>query len=313
MMSDVSIDPAVTEDRPPVAVIVVNYGSHALLRDNLPHAAQWPGARIVVVDNRSDTAERVAITRLAGDRQWELVTLPDNGGFARGVNAGARRARDLGCTGVVLVNPDASVPVGVIDALREQVHDDPSTVVSPYLVDSTGSPVFTGSDLDLRSGHLGDGSGAPRGATRPWLTGACLAVSLELFERLGGFDERYFLYWEDVDFSYRALVAGARLVVRADLVVVHDEGGTQGRTGRAKSAVYYRYNARNRLRFAANNLTRADIVRWMLRTPAESTEILLRGGRRQLVESPWPAVAIVRGSLEGLGLALVALLRRRRR
>ena len=44
-----------------------------------------------------------------------------------------------------------------------------------------------------------------------WLTGASLAMSITLWEQVGGFDERYFLYWEDVDLSWRILQAGGEL------------------------------------------------------------------------------------------------------
>lgn len=301
MMTDV---PA---DAPAIAVIVVNYRSQHLLAAHLPPACQLPFARIIVVDNRSTEDERTAVTALAADRGWELLTLPDNRGFAHGVNAGAARAREMRVPAVLLLNPDAQVAPEVIAALAERVGADPMCMVSPRIVDSAGSVVFDGSALDLRSGRLGRVTGP---CSVPWLTAACLAVPRALFERLGGMDESYFLYWEDVDLSYRAATLGARLVVDHDLVAVHDEGGTQGRVGRAKSAGYYRYNARNRLRFAATNLSRAEVLRWLARTPAESTQILLRGGRRQLVQSPRPLLAIARGSLAGVACATRALLGR---
>ena len=92
---------------------------------------------------------------------------------------------------------------------------------------------------------------------------------------------------------------------------MHDEGGTQGeRRGTAKSAIYYRYNCRNRLLFAAHNLPTRGQLRWLLRTPKASIEILLRGGRRQLVQSARPLLATLRGTLEGLGLLARAWARR---
>lgn len=297
----------VATEHDPIAVVVVNYGSHRLLAAHLPAAATMPFARVIVVDNHTTDAERLAVTALADERGWELLALPDNRGFAAGVNAGAVRARELGASAVLLLNPDARVTADVIAALAARVRDDPMSVVTPRIVDSLGEVVFDGSMLELRSGRL---ARRGSGAAVPWLTAACLAVPLELFERLGGMDESYFLYWEDVDLTVRAARLGARLVVADDLVAVHDEGGTQGRSGRAKSSGYYRYNARNRLLFAARNLSRADIVRWIVRTPVESTQILLRGGRRQLIESPRPLLAVLRGSLAGLALAVRALVRR---
>jgi GT2 family glycosyltransferase len=143
-----------------------------------------------------------------------------------------------------------------------------------------------------------------------WLTGACLALTIDMFDEVGGFDESYFLYWEDVDFSYRAGLAGAELLVREDLTVVHDEGGTQGqRSGRAKSQTYYYYNCRNRLVFAAKHLGARSILRWALLTPQQSWAVLLRGGRRQLLDSPITAMAAVRGSLAGLMYVASVVLR----
>ena len=97
-----------------------------------------------------------------------------------------------------------------------------------------------------------------------WLTGACLAVSKQVWQATGGFDPDYFLYWEDVDYSQRAKAVGARLVVRNDLVVTHDVGATQG-TG--KSAVYLRFNSRNRLLFASKWLPKRIQRRWIRQTP----------------------------------------------
>jgi GT2 family glycosyltransferase len=217
---------------------------------------------------------------------------------------------------VLLVNPDARIDGADAQALAAHLRAEPDSVVSPCIVDSTGRPVFRGVELVLDDGTMRRAGLEldARAAARPaqlWLTGACLAVPLTVFERIGGFAEDYFLYWEDVDFSIRAVAAGARLQVRQDIEVLHDEGGTQGeRRGRAKSEVYYRYNCRNRLLFAAHHLSLQRQLRWLLHTPKASTEILLRGGRRQLLHSPRPLLATLRGTLEGLGLLGQAWARR---
>jgi GT2 family glycosyltransferase len=129
-------------------------------------------------------------------------------------------------------------------------------------------------------------------------------VSAELWRRTGGFDEGYFMYWEDVDFGYRALGVGARVTLREDLVAVHDQGGTQGpRHGRAKSSLYYFYNCRNRLLFGERHLGRADLLRWLVLTPRVSWEVLLRGGRRQLLAQPRLAWSAASGGLAGMWAA----------
>lgn len=297
-----------------LGVVVVNYGSSELLRRNLAGAGPLgPDVSVVVVDNHSTDEERAAVTALAAEQGWDLVALPDNRGFGAASNAGFARARELGCATFCCLNPDASVTAEVLEELRQASLADPLAVIAPRIVDSTGATVFAGSTLGLRDGRTGapHSPARSRGPVEDWLTGACLVVSAEMVDRTGGYDEDYFLYWEDVDLSHRALAAGGTLVVRDDLVAVHDEGGTQGeRQGDAKSGLYYRYNCRNRLVFAARNLSRRQLLGWLVRTPRVSWEILLRGGRRQLVHSPRPLLAVVRGSLEGMGIALAALVRR---
>ena len=86
------------------AIVVVNFGSHALLATNLEHLA---ALSVVVVDNFSTDAERLTIRELSAERGWHLVEMPDNDGFGAGVNAGVRAAVALGHETFVVLNPDA--------------------------------------------------------------------------------------------------------------------------------------------------------------------------------------------------------------
>ncbi len=295
----------------PMAIVVVNFGSHRLLADGLGQVPLPDGCGVVVVDNFSSAEEREAIDRLCTEHGWELVPLADNAGFGAGVNAGVRRSLAGGASSLLLLNPDVDLTPDVLAALREHVEREPMSLVSPRLVTPDGEVEFAGSMLDLSDGRIGGRVRSTAGAdVIAWLPATCLAAHRDLLERVGGFDEPYFLYWEDVDFSYRCSQAGAQLAVRDDLAVVHAGRGTQRpQRGLAKSNLYYRYNCRNRLLFAARRLPRRDVARWMLRTPVVSWRILLQGGRRQLLHSPWPLLATVAGSLAGLAIAARALIR----
>ncbi|UQX89357.1 glycosyltransferase [Jatrophihabitans telluris] len=307
-----------------LAIVVVNYGAHALLAANL---AGMPFDRastdVVVVDNFVSADERAAAQDLARTHGWLLVAQDGNPGFGAGVNAGIAAATAR-CAAFLILNPDARIEADVAAALHREVLDAPLTMVSPQVQTAAGAVEYNGSSFNLADGRIR--SLLPRDAATPdrvrldaaggvvepgwqgWLPGACLMLHEQLLERAGGFDESLFLYWEDVELSYRVEAAGGRLLLRRDLVAVHDEGGTQQRSGRAKSGLYYRYNCRNRLAFAAGALPRREVARWLVRTPAVSWEILLRGGRRQLVHSPRPLLAAVRGSLSGARLALRTVL-----
>lgn len=301
---------------PVLGIVVVSFHSAGLLAQNL--AARSIGSArdcVVVVDNSTDPAEQRAVADLCAAQRWQLVSRPDNPGFGAGVNAGIAAARAAGCVTFLCLNPDAVIEQDVVDALRKHSLREPLALITPQLVDSSGAVVFDGSRLSLHDGRIrsrrdGDPHQPPPGWV-DWLTAACLVVHGELLDRMGGFAEDFFLYWEDVELSYRAVRSGGSLVVRRDLRVLHDEGGTQGaQVGRAKSATYYRWNCRNRLLFAARHLGRRELLRWVLATPAVSREILLRGGRLQLLRSTRPLRAVLQGSLAGTGLAVRALVRR---
>lgn len=287
------------------ALVVVNYGSHELIAENVPTTALEAGARVYIVDNPSSVAECEAVRRLCAERDWTLVVSPANDGFGSGVNRGVRAAIADGLDVFVLLNPDASADGPVLAELARAVRLDPGAVVAPRIVGSDGHTDFDGAMVSLATGRTRmrriDGDDDPEWVN--WLTGACMAFDRAGFEEAGGFAEDYFLYWEDVDFSRRAVAAGRRLVVRHDLQVVHDEGGTQGSQGRrAKSHSYYYWNCRNRLVFG-RRFARVPWRDWLRATPGQSWQILLRGGRRQILEDPGTLFAAVRGTLAGIVMA----------
>lgn len=291
-----------------LAVVVVNFGAHDLLISNLlPLARSWPGLRIVVVDNYSSVEEAARVQLLASAEGWRAVMSSTNVGFGAGTNRGVGVAIAEGAARILLLNPDAWIERGSVEKLDAVVRVDLSAVVMPTILNPDGSLHFAGADLLLDSGDMRSSRRRPQQHVDryvPWLSAACLMTSAELWTRVGGFDEGYFLYWEDVDLSVRAQSAGGRLVVLDEATAVHSEGSTHRDSRRnpaeaAKSSTYYYYNTRNRLVFAAKNLDRQDQRRWLRRSLPAGYRILSRGGRRQFLR-PWgPVKAAASGTLAG--------------
>jgi GT2 family glycosyltransferase len=259
-----------------VAVVVVNYGSHVLLRRYLSWAFAVPGyggPEIVIVDNRRTDEDRAAITQLAREAGWHLVAAEANLGFGAGVNLGAHAAWERGADAIVVVNPDLEIARRDVEALVSAVAEDPQTLVAPTVVDRAGRPWGRLGRVDMRRTcvTLTDAGEGPL-----WVSGACLAIHRRLWDAVGGMDPDYFMYWEDVDFSVRAQEAGAAVRLLHDVVVVHDVGGTQQVTAR-KSSTYYYYNVRNRLVFAAKRLPTPEMLRWLVRTPSDIRAVVSRG------------------------------------
>lgn len=241
-----------------VSVIIVSYNS----ADDLPGClesltADLDGlsAEVVVVDNASRDAT-VELLR----RDWPQVTLlasPHNEGFARAANRGVAASTGR-C--ILLLNPDTVVRAGAVAALLR------AAAARPYAGIYGGRTVDRHGRLDPRSCWgaptlwstacfaLGLSSLRKRSplfdpeSLGSWLrdterevdvvTGCLLLARRDAWDELGGFDERYFMYGEDVDLSVRAARSGWRPVIVPAAEVVHHVGASSA-SSLAKSRLLF--------------------------------------------------------------------------
>lgn len=288
-----------------VLVAVVNYGASDLLAENLVATTDaTPGLDVVVVDNLSSPEERRALLTLGRRQGWRVLTPEANLGFGTGNNLAVAAAGPAVRT-VVLLNPDARLGPDDLRHLVEHVEAHPGTLVSPRVLRPDGTQESYGSDLLLASGEMRGWHKRPADADpasyQPWLSGACLAMSRSLWERVGGFDDDYFLYWEDVDLCRRVLDAGGQLELLETASAVHDQGAThrEQTSTREKSPTYYYWNVRNRLVFAGKHLSPADQRRWLRTSLGAGYRLLLQGGRRQLRHPSRTVLPVLRGIRDG--------------
>jgi N-acetylglucosaminyl-diphospho-decaprenol L-rhamnosyltransferase len=281
----------------PLGIVIVNYGSSSMLLECVGGRAWAIAPRIIIVDNFSSDIERTSVRAVCEAEGWDLVERP-NVGFGTGMNAGVARARELGCDTVLLLNPDTVVTAAAIESLATAARTEPLSIHAPVILRQDGSVWFSGGSLDLRTGATSTRPGTDSSAPGGWLTGACLAMSVSLWDRVGGFDDRYFLYWEDIDLSFRCVEVGGSLVVHGDIHIIHSVGATQA--GDGKSAVYVYYNCRNRLLFARTHLSPSATFRWVLGAPKYALRVVTRSGRRHfLAHLGGLSSAALRGTLRG--------------
>ena len=226
-------------------VVIVSYRSRALLRRCLESLRAHPPAvpmTVVVVDNdsRDGTAEMVRDDY----PEVELVRSPTNLGFAAAMNLGAARgaAPDL-----LALNPDTEVTAGALDTVLATMEAHPEVaVVGARLLRGDGtldhaskrtfptplSALGHFSGVGRRPGARGKLAAyrAPEVESGPVdaVNGAFMLMRRDAFERLGGFDEGYWMYMEDLDLSYRLARAGWLSWYEPVATVTHVKGGTVG-------------------------------------------------------------------------------------
>lgn len=216
-----------------LSIVIVTYNSAEVLGECLHAIGPALRESVLVVDNGSADAT-VAIAHSHGAR---VVELGRNTGFAAAANHGAEQA-----TGQTLcfLNPDTLPEPGLFAAGIEALRLRPGDCAVPRLV-GMGKAIVEGrqpgytrrrllTDM-LKANYgisMGPSSGTP--ATRPppwhWPLGTCLFISRARFQELGGFDTRYFMYMEDVDFGWRLHRAGGTVIPIDTTLVHHGAKGT---------------------------------------------------------------------------------------
>ena len=224
------------------AVLLVNYRTYADLARCLESLRPYvqSGDEIAVVDYASDAAAlREAVS---GHPGVTLIPRTDNLGFAAGVNLGAAHTR---APFLLLLNPDTVAEGPVLRVLEEWLIRHPDVGVAGARVlnaDRSNQPSarrfpdFTtwlgGRSTTFTSRFPGNwfarrnlvGLEATSPLDVDWVSGACLMTRRDLFERVGGFDEGFFLYWEDADYCRRVADAGFRRMYVPDVTVWHTAG-----------------------------------------------------------------------------------------
>ncbi|HZR24996.1 MAG TPA: glycosyltransferase family 2 protein [Vicinamibacterales bacterium] len=231
-----------------LSIVVVSFNARADLERCLESLHAAPPAHpheILVVDNQSTDGSVEAAKR------WpdvKVLVNAANVGFAAANNIGIRQSRgDL----LLLLNSDTVVPPDAIDRLIAEVDADPSVaVVGPRLVDANGRAELSFGDMisplsEWRQKRLQRRQSDVERLTRvrrevDWVSGACLLVRRADADAVGGLDERYFMYAEDVDFCAAIRARGRRVLFVPDVQITHLRGRSKSSAPTATHAAYRR-------------------------------------------------------------------------
>ncbi len=232
--------PLTDSELPRVSIVILNWnGKHHLAPcfDTLK-ALDYPEDRfeVVLVDNGSDDGSQA---EMRAKHSWvRLVENATNAGFSAGCNQGAEVARDgeLDPEILVFLNNDIHVDKGFLRALVAPIvaGDCASTTAKMFSWDGKvmnscgGGMNFHG--IGIQRGYLEEPQAAydePRRSLFP--CGGAMAMDASVYFDIGGFDEEFFAYYEDVDLGWRSWVMGHEVRYVPDAVCYHHHSSTSGR------------------------------------------------------------------------------------
>ena len=228
-----------------VDVVVVSYNSREVLRACVEPLVGTSRIRVIVVDNASPDESLEAVEGLP----VTVIRQRENRGFASGCNVGWR----AGSAPVVLfVNPDARIAPLDVRRLADVLRDDPGIgAVGPRIVDENASlqsslrrfprslstfatavylhRVFR--HTSWATEEISDPGAYVRATSADWVSGACVAVPRRVLECLGGWDDGFFLYAEDIDLCRRIHDLGLGVRFEPAATAVHVGGMSAPRPG----------------------------------------------------------------------------------
>lgn len=230
--------------RPPeerVSAVIVNYNTRRYLLDCVRSLREEGVTDVIVADNGSRDGSAEAVS--SADGEVTVVHTGGNLGYGGGANRGSAVARgDL----LLVCNADVRIEPGAIKSLVAALDGDAHrAVVGPLIEDLEGAVYPSPREFPSVGDALGHGfiglvapgnrfsrryrmldSDRSSGAEADWVSGSCFLVRRQAWEALGGFDESYFMFAEDVDLCWRAWRSGWTVAFEPAARVVHARGAS---------------------------------------------------------------------------------------
>lgn len=266
------------QSEPKVSIIILHLNDQSALRACLRscQSIQYGNYEIIVIENGSSVPLDLDELKGLSGHVSQIIKSPVNVGYAKGNNLGIRTALDHGSDYVMLLNDDTEVAPNFLAVLvRVGNENDYVGALGPciYYFDEPKRVWFAGARLDYHTCQVADAQygrvkqeGQPTVFASDWLTGCCMLMKKQAIDMVGLLDERFFIYWEDVDWGLRLHASGLRNVVVPSANIWHKISVTMGGADSPRK-VYHK--------------TRSHLLLAHLRAP-RSLPILLKGLLRDI-------------------------------
>lgn len=243
-----NMDTNTRQKTPKFSFIIVNYHSAALLPacfSSFQNVILPKEYECIVVNN--DLSEESSLLSLKERFSFTLVSLAKNHGFGFAVNRGAEYAKG---EILILLNPDARFLLGNMQDIANIFKQHPSVgIVGMKLLIEPEKPQSWSAGkhitlVNILRNHLGLSASIPLWNTKisrsvDWVSGAALAIPRALFFQIHGFDERFFLYYEDVDLCTRVRKLCKKIVFTPRVNILHRGSGSMEHSQEQQKCNYY--------------------------------------------------------------------------
>lgn len=254
-----------------VAVVILNFKvkDEALKCIESVIKSSYKNVEIIAVDNASEDGFAEEVKKFT-----DIIFIQNkkNLGFSGGNNIGIKKALDNGCDYVFILNPDTILAKVAVASLVAACDQENIGIAGPKILFSDRKTIwYAGGTFNLNNvlgGHRGvdeiDQGQYERAEMTDYISGGAMFVRRDVFKKIGLFDEKYFLYYEDSDFCFRAKKAGFKIMYVPQAVIYHKNAQSTG----LGSPLQDYYITRNRMLFASKFLpirTRFALMREALR------------------------------------------------
>lgn len=263
-----------------IGIVTVTYNSVSVLEPFLKSVgSQTYGDFLLYAVDNSSRDRSVGMLQAWGDPRLRLIVNPRNEGVAEGNNQGTRMALADGCEFVLYLNNDVEFDPGTLEAMVSELLTLPCDMLAPKIVYGDQVRIWAaGGGFNPVKGYMGfhTGMGEPdRGQFEQqrkiaYSPTCCLLVKKHVFDNVGLMDSKYFAYYDDLDFCFRAWRAGFSMYYTPAARIIHKVSSL---TGGSDSPFTIRYNARNQVYFILKNL---GLARSLYYLPALELRLLFK-------------------------------------
>lgn len=244
-----------------LAIITVNYNNYPVTEELLDS--------LKIQDDRNFRVYLVDVStkrRTLSYPSYVTTLTRPNKGYSYGVNEGTKQAIRDGYSLLVEINNDTEVAKDFVSAVKKSLIHHPDSIIGPKIYYYPGYEYhptakkslgkilwFAGGKIDWKNvftKHRGvdevDTGQYNTAQKTSFLSGCCIAYTAQAFQMIGDWDESYFMYYEDADWSMRARAKGVSCIYDPSIVIWHKNGQSTGGSG---STFHTKYQERNRFKF----------------------------------------------------------------